>query len=186
MEKKSICTIRNCPAEVFNKGKGWCGKHYNRWRRNGSPHKLYKEKHGMARSIEYETWHGMKHRCYNKSYTQYEDYGGRGIVVCDRWKNSFKAFYEDMGPKPKGMSLDRIDTNGNYEPNNCRWATYTQQILSQRIRSTNKTGYKGVVKRKNKFYAVITVNYKYHHIGVFNTAKEASEAFLAKQKELRS
>ena len=69
----------------------------------------------------------MKNRCLNKKNHAYFNYGGRGIIICDRWINDYDAFYEDMGERKKGQSLDRIDTNGNYELNNCRWATMKEQ-----------------------------------------------------------
>ena len=69
-------------------------------------------KHGMRHSIEYQTWANMIQRCTNKNRPDYERYGGRGIKVCDEWKNSFESFYKDMGNKPKGKTLDRIDNEG--------------------------------------------------------------------------
>lgn len=92
--------------------------------------------------IEYSPWKNMKARCYNTKTKQYKDYGGRGIVVCDRWRNDFLAFLEDIGPRPsKAHSIHRIDNDGNYDPSNCKWATRKEQAF--RRRNTRYIEYKG-------------------------------------------
>jgi hypothetical protein len=95
-------------------------------------------KHGYARkksisSSEYSAWNSMKRRCYNINNEDYHNYGGRGIVVCDEWINSFKNFLADIGEKPSNFhSLDRVDVNGNYSKANCRWATKLEQSNNRR------------------------------------------------------
>lgn len=89
-------------------------------------------KHGMSQSKIYRLWRGMVNRCYTPTVRCYPNYGGRGIRVCDRWLNSFEAFFEDMGHKPEGYSIDRIDNNGHYEPSNCRWVSQKNQCNNTR------------------------------------------------------
>jgi hypothetical protein len=88
-------------------------------------------KHGKYKTAEYQAWASMKQRCNNKKNPQYPNYGGRGIKVCEQW-NTFETFYSDMGKRPDGLSIDRINNDGDYEPSNCRWATIIEQNNNQR------------------------------------------------------
>ena len=119
-------------------------------------------KHGMHNTKEYHAWESIIQRCTNKLHPSYDNYGGRGIKVCDRWKNSFKEFIKDMGKAETGMSIDRIDNNKGYYKNNCRWANASQQSLNTRIRIDNKYGEKGIHfdKRRNNWNVVRFFNKK--------------------------
>lgn len=174
------CNVESC--EEKHRAKGYCSKHYFRFLKNG--HTESTLKHGLTKTVEFKTWGALKNRCFNKNSPYFKDYGGRGITVCERWKNSFLAFYEDMGERPsKDHSIDRIDNNKGYCKENCRWADRTTQARNRR--SSGKSGYKGVSwhKRKNKWRVVICVNYKNIWIGCYDELKDAVEA--RKQAEIK-
>lgn len=134
-------------------------------------------KHGMTKSTEYVAWQNMKRRCLDNSFPGYERWGGRGITVCERWL-SFENFYEDMGDKPNGLTLERIDNNKGYEPSNCEWASYSQQIKNQRLRSDSSSGIKGINRHSNGGW-MVRVDGEYHgHYKTLSDAKTARERLL--------
>jgi hypothetical protein len=96
--------------------------------------------HGASGSVEHRTWKHIKMRCYNPKDISYKNYGGRGIIMCERWRHSAENFIADMGPKPSPKhSIDRINNDGNYEPSNCRWATRKQQNNNKRQKTKAAT-----------------------------------------------
>lgn len=137
-------------------------------------------RHGKSTSDEYHSWQRMKHRCFNENASGYESYGGRGIKVCERWL-SFQNFFADMGECPPGHTLDRINTNGDYEPGNCRWATKITQQRNRRLFKNNQSGYRGVYFRPEKvrrpWYAFIRVENIGYHLGYFETSEDAAIAY---------
>lgn len=96
-------------------------------------------KHGGSYSLEYYVWRSMRDRCNNPRNPYFHCYGGRGISVCERWQNDFEAFLEDMGPRPSpDLSIERIDNDQGYSPDNCKWATTIEQAHNQRHRKSLK------------------------------------------------
>ena len=137
-------------------------------------------KHNCAYHPLYPCWKSMKHRCYNLNHQHYNSYGGRGIQVCERWLD-VGNFIEDMYPSfQKGLSLDRIDVDGNYEPDNCRWTTKEIQSRNTRdIQSNNTSGFRGVFwdTNRSKWLSLITMNNRQIYLGRFSTALEAAKAY---------
>lgn len=136
------------------------------------------KKHGKSNTPEYSSWMNMMYRCNNNNATGYEYYGGRGIEVCDRWHN-FENFLCDMGARPKGTSIDRINTNGNYEPSNCKWSSKSEQSLNCRKDRVSSSIYKGVSFYKNsqKWEAYLNINGKRKRIGYFDSEDDAFNAY---------
>ena len=112
--------------------------------------------HGYSHTNIYQVWTHMLYRCRNPRAKQYPDYGGRGITVCERWM-LFENFLADMGERPKGLSLDRLNNDGNYEPGNCRWATNIQQMRNRR--TTRFLEIDGEIKTLIEWCSIYSVPY---------------------------
>lgn len=122
-------------AQLAEGRTGSCGC-YRRERASG-----LNRSHGRRMAPEYKSWRAMKDRCLNEGHVAYLRYGGRGIQIHPAWRGSFAAFYADMGPRPEGTTLDRVNANGHYEPGNCRWASLHTQAGNKR-RPTSHAGWK--------------------------------------------
>ena len=144
------CCVDGCENDAFIKENGKCRIHHRRFVSYGRTERknIY---HGLKQTQEYTTWCMMKSRCYNENNPKYERYGRRGISICDRWNNSFLNFLNDIGKKPNSKSqIDRIDNDGNYTIENCRWVSPAENCQNKsttkltredviEIRSSNKT-----------------------------------------------
>lgn len=166
------CQVDDCNKK--NSYSGYCSMHYSRLQRYGRLTTV-RYMQGQANHPLYSHWKAMLTRCYSKNSSAYKDYGGRGIKVCDRWLESAWNFYEDMGDKPTPKhSIDRIDVNGDYTPENCRWASNLQQSWNKRHKA-NKYGYTGVGydRFRGKYTAALIYNNKSVLKKRFDTIEEA-------------
>ena len=132
-----VCHVEGCERSTEILLRGLCGRHLQKWRKYGDPlaGRTF-ETHGEAKrsgeSREYVAWQNMRKRCHDKKDRKWRWYGARGIKVCSRWDMSFTAFLADMGRSSPGLSLDRKDSNRDYEPGNCRW-------VNSKIQQSNRS-----------------------------------------------
>lgn len=117
----------------------------------------------MGKTPTYKSWMSAKERCYNKNNHNYPLYGGRGIKMCDRWKNSFMEFLKDMGERPQGMTLDRINVNGDYQPQNCKWSTPIEQANNRR--NNHKVFIDGKIFTASEFSRTYNIDITYVFYG---------------------
>jgi hypothetical protein len=184
----NACSIGGCRNK--HKARGWCEKHYKRFLEHGDPNLclIRRENHGMSTSKDYGRWSSMLYRCYNSNSACYRHYGGRGIGVYELWRNSFVAYKKYIDALPHsgidGLTLDRINNDGNYEPGNLRWATRSEQCLNQRrhgLMGNSTSGITGINfhKKANRWFARKTINGARVFLGSFESKEEAIEALYA-------
>jgi hypothetical protein len=125
-------------------------------------------------SREYGIWRSMKSRCHIESSNSYQHYGARGVSVCERWRDDFRAFMEDMGRCPKGWTLDRKDPNGNYQPDNCRWATWETQATNKR--RTIRCEFNGATMTLMQLVAITGLDYHALHRELRTNGRSGDEA----------
>jgi hypothetical protein len=139
-----------------------------------------RETHGQTKTRLYCIWEGIKTRCLKETHHSFPNYGGRGIKICPEWENSFIAFREWAlaNGYSADLSIDRIDVNGDYCPDNCRWVNSSTQAENKRILDRNTSGVTGVSlnKKTGKYVAYISRNHKFYYLGSFATLEEATKA----------
>ncbi len=165
------CKIENCEGlgHLNKNGKrylerGYCRRHYLKFNKYGDAgYAGFNKNDGRSNHYLYKTYQSIKKRCLNKTAHAYERYGGRGITVCDRWlgPGGFSNFIKDMGERPEGHSLDRIDNNKGYSPDNCRWATRHQQAAN--MRNNNEIVGVRYVESKRRWSGQLTINGKVYY-----------------------
>lgn len=146
-----------------------------------------KESHGETKTRLYHIWVGIKTRCFYPNHDAYKNYGGRGVTMCEEWKNSFVSFksWAIENGYSDNLTIDRINVDGNYCPENCRWVSMSFQEFNKRISKRNTSGHTGVsFKKKDKrWIAYIVVQGKHHHLGSFLCIEDAITARETAEKK---
>lgn len=174
------CAVTHC-NRITDNGAILCKKHRNYKKSGGNPEELYLvpkfARHGMVDTPTYQSWKRMKARC-SPTYHESNYYYDKGIRVCKEWQESFTKFLEDMGERPNGTSIDRIDPERGYSKDNCRWASKRMQSLNRGMMSNNHSGYKGVSWKKGRFqwHAQIRVIGRCYNLGYYDNFWDAVKA----------
>jgi hypothetical protein len=172
---QKMCIVNGCQLAIHARHR--CHGHYRRFLHHGDDRPMVplQPRCGYKRTSEYGVWTGMIQRCSNPESAHYERYGGRGIEVCLRWRNSFENFLADMGIRPSpNHQIDRRNNDGHYEPTNCRWTTPSLNCANRSTRRS-RTGFKGVARiSSGRFSASIKAEQWRFHIGTFDTPQEAA------------
>jgi hypothetical protein len=180
----SDCSTTDCNRSHY--ARGYCHACYEYLRKHELLELTVVTKQNRSKNPLFKVYNNMRARCLNEKAGQYNDYGGRGITICDRWLGveGFNNFLADMGERPTGYTLDRINNDGNYEPANCRWTTRVEQANNQRDRKDNTTGHRGIYwnKKGSKWEARRSINKIEYCLGFFDKKEDAVNA--RKQFEL--
>ena len=150
------CTYSEQPRKKKMLVKGYCDKHYQRYRKYGNAN-IVKTYDNRTKHPLYEVWRNMKQRCLNTNRKDYIRYGGRGITVCEEWRNDFPTFVKDVGKRPsKKHLLDRIDNDGNYEPDNVRWLSTKESAINKS--NNHRIAYRGIDKTLIEWSKIKKIN----------------------------